>query len=136
MMLDVAKMIKNFIASGGFMFAMCSATDSYDIALAAEGTDIAAEMFDGDPADPAAQNKLDYSKTLAFTDFLLEQNPYVYEYSDIDIQPSEILDYGNDYFTLFEFSAKYDPIPTMLTQCHTNVIKGFMARQPCSGATV
>ncbi|MBV6444239.1 MAG: asparagine synthetase B [Ignavibacteriales bacterium] len=128
MMLDVAKMIKNFIASGGFMFAMCSATDSYDIALAAEGTDIAAEMFDGDPADPAAQNKLDYSKTLAFTDFLLEQNPYVYEYSDIDIQPSEILDYGNDYFTLFEFSAKYDPIPTMLTQCHTNVIKGFMGQ--------
>jgi len=128
MMLDVAKMIKNFVSSGGFLFAMCSATDSYDIALSAEGSDIAAPMFDGDAADPSAQGRLDYGKALAFTDFILEQNPYVYEYSDIDIQPTEILDFGNDYFTLFEFSAKYDPIPTMLTQCHTNVVKGFMGQ--------
>ncbi len=128
MMLDVAKGIKSFVGSGGFLFAMCSATDSYDIALSAEGSDIAANMFDGDAADPQAQSKLDYGSTLAFTDFILEQNPYVYEYSDIDIQPTEILDFGNDYFTLFEFSAKYDPVPTMLTQCHTNVVKGFMGQ--------
>lgn len=115
---------------------MCSATDSYDIALSAEGSDIAANMFDGDAVDPQAQSKLDYGRTLAFTDFILEQNPYVYEYSDIDIQPTEILDFGNDYFTLFEFSAKYDPVPTMLTQCHTNVVKGFMEIQQCSAEIV
>ena len=128
MMLGVAKMIKNLVTSGGFLFAMCSATDSYDIALAAEGTDIAAPMFDGDAADPNAQTKLDYSKTLAFTDFVLEPNPYVYEYSDIDIQPAEIGLQQNDYFTLFDFSAKYDPVPTMLTQDHANVIAGFMGQ--------
>jgi hypothetical protein len=128
MMKEVARTIKTYVGQGGFLFAMCSATDSYDIALAAEDVDICAQMYDGDPADPQAQSKLDYSKTLAFTNFKLELNPYVYEYSDIDIQPIEIGNMENDYFTLFEFSAKYDPVPTMLTQNHVNVIRGFMGQ--------
>jgi len=128
MMKVVAQKIKNYVAKGGFLFAMCSATDSYDIALAAHNVDIVAQMYDGDPPDQNAQQKLDYDNTLAFTDFKLEMNPYVYEYSDIDIQPMEIGNYDNDYFTLFEFSAKYDPVPTMLTQDHVNVIRGFMGQ--------
>ena len=107
---------------------MCSATDSYDIALAAHNTDICAPMYDGDAADPDAQSKLDFANTLAFTNFKLEMNPYIYEYSSIDVQPEEIGSQENDYFTLFEFSAKYDPVPTMLTQDHVNVIKGFMGQ--------
>ncbi len=128
MMKTVAQDIKNYVGQGGFLFAMCSATDSYDIALAAHNVDICAPMFDGDAADPHAQEKLDFSNTLAFENFKLETNPYVYEYSNIDIQPSEIGNYNNDYFTLFDFSAKYDPVPTMLTQDHVNVIKGFMGQ--------
>ncbi len=128
MMKKVAAMIKSFVGNGGFLFAMCSATDSYDIALAAHNVDIAAEIFDGDAADPDAQNKLDFSNTLAFENFKLETNPYVYEYSDIDIQPLEVGNFENDYFTLFNFSAKYDPVPTMLTQDHVNVIRGFMGQ--------
>jgi hypothetical protein len=128
MMKAVAREIKRFVGQGGFLFAMCSATDSYDIALAAEDVDVCAPMFDGDAADPDAQKKLDFSKTLAFHNFKLEMSPYVYEYSDIDIQPVEIGSFDNDYFTLFEFSAKYDPVPTMLTQNHVNVIRGFMGQ--------
>jgi len=128
MMEAVSLTIKSYISGGGFLFAMCSATDSYDIALAAEGVDICASMFDGDAADPNAQEKLDFTKTLAFENFKLEMNPYVYEYSDIDIQPVEVGSFENDYFTLFEFSAKYDPVPTMLTQNHVNVIRGFMGQ--------
>jgi hypothetical protein len=128
MMKTVAMDIKNFVGQGGFLFAMCSATDSYDIALAAQNVDICAEMYDGDAADPDAQSKLDFSNTLAFTNFKLEMNPYVYEYSNIDIQPVEVGNFANDYFTLFEFSAKYDPVPTMLTQDHANVIRGFMGQ--------
>lgn len=128
MMKAVARSIKGFVGQGGFLFAMCSATDSYDIALAAEDVDICAEMFDGDAADPNAQEKLDFSKTLAFENFTLEMNPYIYEYSDIDIQPYEIGSQENDYFTLFEFSAKYDPVPTMLTQNHVNLVRGFMGQ--------
>lgn len=128
MMRDVAFTIKSYVANGGFLFAMCSATDSYDIALAAKNVDICDRMYDGDPPDPDAQNKLDYNQTLAFTDFKLEMNPYIYEYSDIDIQPIEIGSFENDYFTLFEFSAKYDPVPTMLTQNHVNVIRGFLGQ--------
>lgn len=128
MMKEVARTIKSYIGNGGFLFAMCSATDSYDLALAAEDVDICAQMYDGDAADPDTQTKLDFSKTLAFTNFKLEMNPYIYEYSDIDIQPTEIGNMDNDYFTLFDFSAKYDPVPTMLTQCHTNVIRGFMGQ--------
>jgi hypothetical protein len=127
----VARAIKQFLGNGGFMFAMCSATDTYDIALAAENTDICDVMYDGDPPDPDAQKKLDFSKTLAFTDFTLEPNSLRYEYSDIDIPPSDMLAIQNpetDYFTLFEFSAKFDPVPTMLTQCHVNVLKGFLGQ--------
>ncbi len=127
----VARAIKSYIGAGGFMFAMCSATDTYDIALAAENTDICDVMYDGDPPDPDAQERLDFSKTLAFTNFTLEKNPLRYEYSDIDVPPSDMLPYQNpetDYFTLFEFSAKFDPVPTMLTQDHVNVIKGFLGQ--------
>ena len=124
--LAVAKRIKEFVAGGGFLFAMCSATDSFDIALSAEGVDICERMYDGDPADPQAQEKLDYKKTLAFTNFRLSRDPYQYEFSDIDNNaPERGLRQDNDYFNLFEFSAKWDPIPTMLTQNHTRVIKGF-----------
>lgn len=127
----VARAIKAYIGNGGFLFAMCSATDTFDIALAAENTNIADVMFDGDPPDPDAQKKLDFSKTLAFENFKLVMNPLIYEYSDIDIPPSDpvpIMDPNTDYFTLFDFSAKYDPVPTMLTQDHVNIIKGFMGQ--------
>jgi hypothetical protein len=127
----VARKIKEYISSGGFMFAMCSATDTYDIALAAKNTDICDIMYDGDPPDHDAQKKLDFSQCLAFENFTLEMNPLRYEYSDIDIPPSDQVALQNpetDYFTLFEFSAKYDPVPTMLTQNHANIIKGFIGQ--------
>ncbi|MEO1050106.1 MAG: asparagine synthetase B [Bacteroidota bacterium] len=124
--LAVAKRIKAYVASGGFLFAMCSATDSYDIALASEGVDICERMYDGDGADPNAQSKLKYEHTFAFTDFIISRNAYEYEFSNIDNQMHERgLREENDYFNLFKFSAKWDPIPTMLTQNHTQVIKGF-----------
>jgi hypothetical protein len=128
MMRSVAIDIKNYVGKGGFLFAMCSATDSYDIALSAINVDICEQMYDGDAADPNAQQKINFDNTLAFTNFRLEMNPYVYEYSDIDIQPMEVGNFENDYFTLFEFSAKYDPVPTMLTQSHANIIRGFMGQ--------
>lgn len=127
--LGIVKKIQSYVASGGFLFAMCSATDTYDIALAAEGVDICESMFDGDPADPQAQNKLDFDKTFAFEGFSLERNPYIYEFSNIDTQPNQRgLTENNDYFSLFQFSAKWDPIPTMLTQNHEHIIKGFMGQ--------
>ncbi|HED09013.1 MAG TPA: asparagine synthetase B [Ignavibacteria bacterium] len=128
MMKKVAEVLKIYIGNGGFLFAMGSAADTFDIALAAQNVDIVASMYDGDAADPDAQSKLDFNNTLAFTNFKLEKNPYVYEYSNIDIQPIEIGSEENDYFTLFDFSAKYDPVPTMLTQDHVNVIHGFMGQ--------
>lgn len=127
----VARTIREYVGGGGFMFAMCSATDSYDIALSAENTDICDVMFDGDPPDRNAQEKLDYTKTFAFENFKLETNPMRYEYSDIDIptsDPPAIRDPNSDYFTLFDFSAKFDPVPTMLTQNHVAIIKGFMGQ--------
>ncbi len=126
--LAVAKKIKEYVVGGGFMFAMCSATDTYDIALAAEGLDICAEYYDGDPADPTAESKLDYSKTLAFKDFTLTKNPLEYEFSSIDHSRGRGVQAEQDYFTLFDFSAKWDPIPTMLTQNHTRTVKGFMGQ--------
>ncbi|MCB9248333.1 MAG: asparagine synthetase B [Ignavibacteriales bacterium] len=125
---DVVRTIKEYIGQGGFLFAMCSATDSYDIALAADQVDIVDKMYDGDAPDPNAQNKLDFSNTLAFENFKLEMNPLIYEYSDIDITLTEVGAEQNDYFTLFDFSAKFDPVPTMLTQNHVNVVKGFMGQ--------
>lgn len=124
----VSNLIREFVENGGFLFAMCSATDTFDIALAADHTDICNEVFDGDPIDPNAQEKLDYSRTFAFTDFSIETNPYVYEYSDIDVTLTRKLSRDEDYFTLFEFSAKWDPVPTMLCQNHKNMIKGFMGQ--------
>ncbi|MTI31300.1 asparagine synthetase B [Xanthovirga aplysinae] len=127
--LAIVQRIRNYVGGGGFLFAMCSATDTYDIALSAEETDICAEMFDGDPANPLAQNNLNFDNTFAFENFKLVMNPYQYEYSDIDVQPYQRgLKENNDFFTLFEFSAKWDPIPTMLTQNHTRAVKGFMGQ--------
>ncbi len=127
--LAVAKKIKEYVEGGGFMFAMCSATDSYDIALAAEGLDICEKMYDGDSADPNAQSKLDFSKTFAFKDFTLVKNPMEYEYSSIDMSPQKRrIKPEVDYFSLFDFSAKWDVIPTMLTQNHTRTVKGFMGQ--------
>ena len=126
--LAVAKKIRDFVAGGGFLFAMCSACDSYDVALAAEGVDICQTPFDHDPMDPNAQKKLDYSRCFAFKDFTIVTNPYQYEISSIDINPyirQTKIQEKDDYFTLFDFSAKWDPVPTMLCQNHTRVIKGF-----------
>lgn len=121
-----AKRIKEFVVGGGFLFAMCSATDTYDIALAGEGVDMIDRMYDGDAPDPTAQQKLNFDNTFAFKEFKISKNPYEYEYSNIDNNFAERgLREENDYFNLFEFSAKWDPIPTMLTQNHTRVIKGF-----------
>ncbi|MES2734000.1 MAG: asparagine synthetase B [Bacteroidota bacterium] len=127
--LTVAKKIRDFCAGGGFLFAMCSAADTYDIALAADGVDICESMYDGDPADPRAQQKLNYNNTFAFKDFRLVTDPLQYEYSNIDNQDFERgLNEGNDFFSLFQFSAKWDPIPTMLTQNHESTITGFMGQ--------
>lgn len=128
MKLEVALRIKQYLTDGGFLFAMCSATDTYDIALSAEGIDICQAMFDGDGADPAAQEKLDYDKTLAFKNFTLVRSPYQYEFSDIDANLGRRVPEHMDYFTLFDFSAKWDPVPTMLTQNHTRTVKGFMGQ--------
>ena len=126
--LDVALRVRDFVIGGGFMFAMCSATDSFEIALAAEGVDICEAMFDGDGSDTDYQSKVDYSKTFAFKDFKLERSPMVYEFSDIDMTRKRKIPKTLDYFSLMEYSAKWDPIPTMLTQNHTLLIKGFMGQ--------
>ena len=126
--LAVVKKIRDFVAGGGYLFAMCSATDSYGIALAADGVDICATPFDGDPMDPNAQQKLNFSNCFAFKDFTLVTNPYEYEYSDIDNTMFRHVPKPIDYFTLFTFSAKSDPVPTMLCQDHTTTIKGFMGQ--------
>ncbi len=128
--LEVAKRIREYVLGGGYLFAMCSAPDSYDVALSADGIDICDIMFDGDPMDPDAQKHLDYENCFAFTDFTLSNNPYEYEISSIDVTETrpKSLKEGNDFFTLFDFSAKWDPIPTMLCQNHSQVIKGFMGQ--------
>jgi hypothetical protein len=125
--LDVAKRIKEYVVGGGFMFAMCSATDTYDIALAVDGLDICADMFDGDPMGAFSDSDLNFDNTLAFRNFQLVKNPLVYEHSTIDNKSRNVTP-ETDYFTLFEFSAKWDPIPTMLTQNHTTTVKGFMGQ--------
>lgn len=129
--LAVAKKIRDFVMGGGFLFAMCSAPDSYDVALAAEHVDICDVMFDGDPMQPDAQHQLDFSKTFAFKDFRISTNPNEYEISTIDIDDrthQQRVNEKNDFFTLFEFSAKWDWVPTMLTQNHTRIIHGFMGQ--------
>ena len=126
--LDVALKIRNYVVGGGFMFAMCSATDSFDIALSAEGIDICEPMFDGDGSDAGYQNKIDYNKTFAFTNYTIERSPLVYEFSSIDMTRKRMISKTVDYFSLMEFSAKWDPIPTMLCQNHTALVKGFMGQ--------
>ena len=126
--LAVSKKIRDYVIGGGFMFAMCSATDSFDIALASEGVDIAEAMFDGDATDINYQSKIDFEKTFVFKDFVLERNPNVYEFSSIDMTNKRAIPKTSDYFSLIEFSAKWDPIPTMLTQNHTVLVKAFMGQ--------
>jgi hypothetical protein len=124
----VAREIRRYIENGGFLFAMCAATDTYDITEAAQGIDICESMYDGDPADPEMNNKLDFSKTLAFQNFTISRDPYEYRFSDIDVSTTRRLPREQDYFTLFDFSAKWDPVPSMLCQNHANMIKGFMGQ--------
>ncbi|WP_073016814.1 asparagine synthetase B [Flavobacterium micromati] len=124
----VAKKIRDFVIGGGFMFAMCSATDSFDIALAADGHDICEAMFDGDASEASYQSKIDYNHSFAFKNFTLERRPEVYEFSDIDMTAKRKIPMEKDYFTLMEFSAKWDPIPSMLCQNHTQLVKGFMGQ--------
>jgi hypothetical protein len=126
--LAVVKKIRDFTSGGGFTFAMCSATDSYDIALAAEGVDICESMFDGDPADPNMQQKVDFERCFAFQNFNLSKNPYEYEFSTIDATQTRRMMEKDDFFALFDFSAKWDPVPTMLCQNHEKIIKGFMGQ--------
>jgi hypothetical protein len=126
--LAVSKKIRDFVIGGGFMFAMCSATDSFDIALSADGVDICEPMFDGDPSDGNYQAKIDFSKTFAFKDFILDRKPEHYEFSSIDMTEKRQLPMEKDYFTLMEFSAKWDVIPSMLCQNHTQLVKGFMGQ--------
>ena len=128
---NIAKKIKDYIHNGGFLFAMCSATDSFDIALAAQNVDIVSSVFDGTPIDQDYRSKLNFSNSLAFENYELYTDPLIYEYSTIDIPSSHIpnqKDAEKDYFMLFEFSAKWDRVPTMLTQNHTTIIKGFMGQ--------
>ncbi|MEM0933951.1 MAG: asparagine synthetase B [Bacteroidota bacterium] len=125
----VALKIRNYVIGGGFMFAMCSATDSFDIALAAENTDICETMFDGDPSEANYQSKLNFKNTFAFTNFILERNPLRYEFSSIDMtNKRRNVPRESDYFSLTQFSAKWDPVPTMLTQNHTSLVKAFMGQ--------
>ena len=127
--LAIVQKIRSYIEQGGFMFAMCSATDSYDIALAAAQTDICERMFDGDPVQSGYESKIDYSRTFAFENFEIYTDPYRYEYSTIDVDASfRVNNPAVDYFTLFDFSAKYDPVPTILTQCHANVVKNLLGQ--------
>jgi len=125
----VAKKIRDFVIGGGFMFAMCSATDSFDIALAADGVDICESMFDGNASEPNYQSKINYANSFAFKDFILDRKPEHYEFSNIDMTEKRMMvPMEKDYFTLMEFSAKWDPIPSMLCQNHTQLIKGFMGQ--------
>ena len=126
--LAVSKKIRDYVIGGGFMFAMCSATDSFDIALAADGVDICESMFDGDPSEVGYQSKIDFSKTLAFTNFVLERSPTTYEFSSIDMTRKRKIPRTSDYISLMNYSAKWDPIPTMLCQNHTSLVKGFMGQ--------
>jgi hypothetical protein len=128
--LAVVKKLQEYVSNGGFLFTMCSGATTPDIALASQYTDICEQMYDGDPADANANDKLNYSQCFAFQDFKIQMNPYIYEYSDIDITEDELLQgQFNDYFTLFDFSAKDDPVPSMLTQSHTSLIKGFLGQE-------
>jgi len=124
----IVKSIREYVSQGGFLFAMCSATDTYDIVLSIGQTDICAPIFDGDPMEANIQSKIDYTQTFAFKDFTLNQNPYEYKFSDIDVTTYRNVTQDKDFFYLFDFSAKWDPVPTMLCQNHEKIIKGFMGQ--------
>lgn len=126
--LAVVKKIRDFVSGGGYLFSMCSAPDSFDIALSADGVDICETMFDGDPIDPSAQKKLNFDNCFAFKGFKISMNPYEYEVSSIDATQTRKVTQDEDFFSLFDFSAKWDPVPTMLCQNHETVIKGFMGQ--------
>ncbi len=126
--LAVIKKIKEYVENGGMMFAMCSATDTPDIAMAAEETDIVPQEFDNDPIDPGFMKKLDYSKCFAFENFMPVTEFAVYEHSDIDTYIESATRGPNIYFSLFDFSAKYDPVPTMLVQDHVGLVKEFLGQ--------
>ncbi len=126
--LAVAKRIRDYVKRGGFLFAMCSAPITLDIALAADGVDIVGSVYDGDPVDPQAQQKLNFNNTLAFQNFKLITDPLVYEHSDVDVTREAARRGPQTYFTLFDFSAKFDPVPTILTQDHTRVVKEFLGQ--------
>jgi hypothetical protein len=126
--LAVAKKIRDFVIGGGFMFAMCSATDSFDIALAADGVDICEPMFDGDESEANYQSRIDFTKSFAFKNYILERKPEKYEFSNIDMTEKRVIPFEKDYFSLMEFSAKWDVIPSMLCQNHTSLVKGFMGQ--------
>ena len=128
MKLAVVKTIRNYITNGGFLFAMCAATDTFDIALSADGIDILESIYDGDPSTPGYNDLIDFTHTCAFHNFKIIEDPLQYEYSNIDVTDARRVSQESDYFTLFEFSAKWDPVPTMLTQNHTRMIKGFMGQ--------
>lgn len=131
MKLEVARKIADYVRRGGFFFTMCSAPETIDIALAADGVDIVPREFDGDPVDPNATAKLDFSRTFAFENFVPNYDPFAYRRSNIDTYPDRLVRFVSpqeDYFFLFEFSAKLDPVPTMLTQCHTSTVNGFMGQ--------
>lgn len=126
---EVARQIRTYVANGGFLFAMCSATDSIDLALAADGIDIVPPEIDGDGQDPGMESKLDFTKTFAFGNFTIIPSAFVYEFTNIDISNYQNVSQPElEDFTLFEFSAKIDPVEAMLTQCHTNEIKGFFGQ--------
>jgi hypothetical protein len=127
----VAQALAAYVRNGGFLFAMCSATDTFDIALAAWGLDIVDTVYDGDPMSSGAATKLDFSRTFAFENFGLVTDPLEYEYGTIDVSPTDergLKGADADAFTLFEFSAKYDPVPTMLTQNHVPIVRGFLGQ--------
>ncbi len=137
--LAVALKLRDYVAGGKFLFAMCSATDTWDIAFSARNVDIVPAEFDGDPIDPNAQDKLDFDQCLAFENFTLEENPLIYEHSNIDVKPDGAsVRFGSEanYFTLFDFSAKFDPVPTMLVQNHVNIIKDFLGQNSAYNADV
>jgi len=134
--LAVALKIRDYVIGGGFMFAMCSATDSFDIALSAEGVDICESMFDGDPSESNYQNKIDFNRSFAFTDYTLERNPVIYEFSNIDTTRKRKILRAEDYFELKEFSAKWDMVPSMLCQNHTLLVKGFMGQTTAFDALI
>ena len=131
MKLAVALVINDYMRNGGFIFSMCSACDTYEIGLAAQDIDICSDVFDGDPFDPNANKKLDFSQCLAFENFQVIPHPLVYEHSNIDVTLEAQTRGPETYISLFDFSAKFDPVPCMLVQNHTSLVKEFLGQ--CSG---